>query len=155
MHYLRYISTFYSRKDIDFGSFERDVFMFKILAVIQLGLFYWYPGYMSGNESLSFSVDYISLGMITLGWFTSTKATQALGLDRTYFGAELGICESKWVTEFPYGYIPHPMIVAQIFAYMGFYRAEHSRLATPWWLVPTHIALYVIHMTQEIFDLGT
>jgi hypothetical protein len=41
--------------------------------------------------------------MIVIGYAVSMKATAALGVERTYFGAELGKCEPKWITEFPYG----------------------------------------------------
>ena len=39
-HYIRYISTFYVRRGIDFGSFKRDVLLFKTIALIQV--FYQY-----------------------------------------------------------------------------------------------------------------
>ena len=54
------------------------------------------------------------LAMIVVGYALSMKATKALGLDRTYFGVELGFLAPKWIDEFPYGTIPHPMIVCQI-----------------------------------------
>lgn len=40
---LRYISTFYVRKGIDFGSFKRDVLLFKTLALVQLFYQYFFP----------------------------------------------------------------------------------------------------------------
>ena len=36
----------------------------------------------------------------------SISATFALGVDRTYFGEELGYCPPKRVTRFPYGPTP-------------------------------------------------
>jgi hypothetical protein len=48
--------------------------------------------------------------MIAIGYGVSMKATVALGVDRTYFGAELGKCEPKWINEFPYGYSPLPSL---------------------------------------------
>ncbi len=153
VHYIRYISTYYTRIDIDFGSFKRDVLLFKTLAVTQLFLHYLFPDVMSGNSSLSFDFDLISVSMIAAGYIVSMMATAALGVDRTYFGAELGLMQPKFVTSFPYGYIPHPMITSQLFALAGFLKASHFRAATPWWIIPVHMALYLTHMTQEIFDV--
>ena len=39
----RYISTFYIRKGIDFGSFKRDVLLFKTCALAQLIYHYLFP----------------------------------------------------------------------------------------------------------------
>jgi hypothetical protein len=79
-------------------------------------------------------------------------ATRALGLDRTYFGVELGLVKPKWITTFPYGYIPHPMIVSQCLALAGFLKLAAFR-ASWGWLARGHIALYLLHMLQEHLDL--
>lgn len=79
-------------------------------------------------------------------------ATNALGIDRTYFGAELGLLPPKWITQFPYGYIPHPMIVSQVFALLGLHKAAHFRADWPY-VIPVHVALYMTHMLQEHFDI--
>jgi hypothetical protein len=60
--------------------------------------------------------------------------------------------EPKWITQFPYGYIPHPMIVSQIWALAGFYKAAHFRAISPF-VVPGHISLYLLHMLQEHLDI--
>jgi hypothetical protein len=146
VHYFRYISTYYFRKDIDFGSFKRDVLLFKTLAFSQLIYMYLFPA--SGH----FSLDWVSIGMIVSGYSVSVMATNALGIDRTYFAAELGLVPHKWITQFPYGYIPHPMIVSQIWALLGFYKAQHLREASPY-VVPVHITLYLVHMFQEHFNI--
>jgi hypothetical protein len=44
------------------------------------------------------------------------------------------------------------MIVSQIFALLGLYKAAHFRQEWPY-VVPIHIALYVVHMMQEHFDI--
>jgi len=144
-HYFRYISTFYVRRGIDFGSFKRDVLLFKTLALTQLFYQYFFPA------TLPFQVDLISIAMIASGYAVSVMATNAIGLDRTYFGSELGLVEPKWISQFPYGYIPHPMIVSQMWALLGFYKAKHFRLDFPY-AVPIHLVLYFIHMMQEHFD---
>lgn len=146
VHYIRYISTFYIRKGIDFGSFKRDVLLFKTLAIAQLAYHYILP------TKEAFQFDFISIIMIASGYIVSMLATAALGIDRTYFAAELGLVEPKWITQFPYGYIPHPMIVSQIWALLGFYKANHFRAECPY-VIPVHIALYVIHALQEHFNI--
>jgi hypothetical protein len=44
------------------------------------------------------------------------------------------------------------MIVSQVFALLGFYKASHFRHEWPY-VVPTHVALYIVHMLQEHFDI--
>ena len=58
----RYISTFYIRRGIDFGSFKRDVLLFKTIALSQLFYCYFMP------TKTAFEVDYISMGMVLSGW---------------------------------------------------------------------------------------
>lgn len=144
VHYFRYISTYYVRAGVDFGSFKRDVLVFKTLALAQLIVLYF--------SSPHFKFDAVSAAMVASGYAVSMLATRALGVDRTYFAAELGLVEPKWITAFPYGYIPHPMIVSQIWALLGFYKAAHFRAEHPY-LVPVHIALYAVHMAQEQFNI--
>lgn len=105
-----------------------------------------------GLKSGPFVLDPISIVMIFSGYAVSIMATNALGIDRTYFGAELGFCEPKWINQFPYGYIPHPMILSQIWALLGFYKAAHMHSSWPY-LIPVHITLYSIHMLQEHFGI--
>jgi hypothetical protein len=97
VHYFRYISTFYVRKGIDFGSFKRDVLLFKTIALLQLFYHYFYP------STTSFVFDPISILMVIAGYCVSMMATEAIGIDRTYFAAELGLVEPKWINKFPYG----------------------------------------------------
>merc|ERR1712146_361552 len=148
VHYFRYISTYYVRKDIDFGSFKRDVLLFKSIALAQLFNLYAVQPLRNGT----FEIDVLSIAMIVTGYGLSTMATNALGIDRTYFGVELGLLEPKWVTQFPYGVIPHPMITSQVFALLGFFKAAHFRAVNPW-VVPVHVTLYLTHMLQEEFDI--
>lgn len=49
-------------------------------------------------------------------------------------------------------YIPHPMIVSQIWALLGFYKAAHFRADWPY-VIPIHVSLYILHMLQEHFDI--
>lgn len=146
VHYFRYITTFYVRRGIEFGSFKRDVMLFKMLALGQLFYHYFFP------STTPFVLDWVSILITATGYAISSLAAGAIGIDRTYFAAELGLVEPKWIDQFPYGYIPHPMIVSQIIALLGLYKAEHFRTEWPY-VVPIHITLYVAHMLQEHFDI--
>mmetsp|Transcript_9516 Transcript_9516/g.15790 ORF Transcript_9516/g.15790 Transcript_9516/m.15790 type:complete len:732 (+) Transcript_9516:165-2360(+) len=146
VHYFRYISTYYVRRGIDFGSFKRDVLVMKSVALLQLFYHYLFP------TTTTFEFDFISIAMIVAGYVVSVMATEAIGIDRTYFGSELGLVEPKWIDQFPYGYIPHPMIVSQVCALLGFYKAAHYRAEWPY-VVPIHIGMYLLHMLQEHFDI--
>ena len=69
-------------------------------------------------------------------------------LTGTYFGIELGVVKAdyKFVTKFPYNVLPHPMILGQVVALLG-YVVPQVGAARPY-LIPIHVALYLIHMTQ-------
>ena len=130
--------------------------MFKTLALAQLFLIYLFPEFMAVNfigcDPVNFKFDVISLIMIVSGYALSILATNALGLDRTYFGVELGFYEFKLINQFPYGYIPHPMILSQVWALLGIFKASHIRTLIPF-IIPVHISLYLLHMLQEHFDI--
>mmetsp|Transcript_23110 Transcript_23110/g.35061 ORF Transcript_23110/g.35061 Transcript_23110/m.35061 type:complete len:232 (+) Transcript_23110:122-817(+) len=180
VHYLKYIHQYYFRgatkNRARYDAWKRDVLLYKTIAISNLVYIYFFP-YIS--SSASFSLDFISLAMISLGYFISISATNALGIEGTYFGIELGFVEADYnfVKSFPYSTIPHPMIVSQVFALLGFYKVPHvhsfsllpgaaagyrsgaltfigpeSGLDGWWWIIPIHILLYAIHCTQEIYD---
>eukprot|EP00939_MAST-03C_sp_MAST-3C-sp1_P000720 g720.t1 len=151
VHYVRYITTYYNRDDVAYGDFKRDVLLFKSLALVQLAGIYLKP--FAFDPLRAFEFDPLSVGMIAVGYAVSVLATKALGVDRTYFGVELGFCKPVWISEFPYGTIPHPMIVSQVVALLGFFKCEHMRESAYVWLVPVHVGLYLTHMLQEIFDV--
>jgi len=156
IHYFRYISTYYYRSETDYGSFKRDVLLFKTIALTQLGLVYLFPEFMATYvykcDFMPFTFDAVSVLMIASGYVISILATHALGLDRTYFGSELGFCSYERTNQFPYGFIPHPMIVSQVWALLGIAKAPHVNHLLPY-VIPTHIALYMTHMLQEQFDI--
>lgn len=85
------------RRGIDFGSFKRDVLLFKTIALAQLFYHYLFP------QTMPFSFDPVSVSMIACGYAVSVAATSAIGVDRTYFAAELGLVKPKWINKFPYG----------------------------------------------------
>jgi hypothetical protein len=163
VHYYCYMTTYYKRNDVSFRSFQRNVIIFKSVALIQIMYIYlgpylspWlapiFPTLFAGFPAAE--ISYVSLAMIIVGYATSIKATMALGRDVTYFGIELGEVDKpkNFVNAFPYNVIPHPMILSQILALQGFHLVPHVHERFPY-LVPFHVSLYIIHMAQEHFDL--
>lgn len=142
VHYLLYIATYASREQVSFGVFRRDVLFFKsvsmsLLAVLALSSPTWSPA---------------ALLLMVAGFGTAAWAAGTLGADRTWFGAELGICEPRRVGRIPYGVIPHPMILGSIVGLVGVSLLEPLRTDWPW-LVPCHVGFYLVHLAQEILDL--
>eukprot|EP00976_Prorocentrum_cordatum_P114329 1195833-Prorocentrum_minimum.AAC.3 len=80
MHYSMYIATYAQKTNVAFGLFKRNVVFYKTLALLQLAYYYL----------TNFQYDPTSLAMIAVGYGISTSAAIALGVDRTYFGVELG-----------------------------------------------------------------
>eukprot|EP00127_Corallochytrium_limacisporum_P004426 Clim_evm4s162 gene=Clim_evmTU4s162 len=155
LHYFRYITTYYTRKNVSYGIFKRDVFAFKCITLAQIAYFYAAP-YLAGPLTLN-DLDYMSLTLVAAGYFISMAATAALGIDGTYFGIELGQVDPKVgylsVKTFPFNIVPHPMIVGQIIALGGMYMVPHMRTDPGAFYIPLHIILYTIHLTQEVFDI--
>jgi hypothetical protein len=145
VHYFRYIGTYFSRADVDFGVFKRDALFFKAVTLVHLAVLY-------GRATLSSALDPVSIALAAAGYGISMAATGALGIDRTYFGSELGHYGYNRVSGFPYGTIPHPMIIGQVLALAGLQKQAAFRAAWPW-LAPAHAALYLLHCLQEHLDI--
>lgn len=145
-HYCIYITTFaYRQPMVAHGEFMRDVLFYKTVAISHLS--------RRLLPMVELPKDLPGLLVVLAGFGITMLATARLGMIRTYFGAELGFVKPKWITGFPYGVIPHPMIVGQIIAY--------STVLYWWWdrissenamLVAGHIGCYALHMTQEILS---
>ena len=113
-----------------------------------MGLYLWT---LPWDQGLAGVVHPLSLGLMAAGYGLATWATVVLGVDRTWFGVELGQLAPKRIARFPYGLVPHPMIVGGIVGLLGFHASPGLRELVPW-LVPVHIAFYVVHMLQEMTD---
>jgi hypothetical protein len=124
---FRYIGTYYNREGIDFGCFKRDVMLFKNVALVQtvvlliISIRDSSPAPFVTNAI--YSIDAVTIAMVIGGYWISILATIALGIDRTYFGWELGICESKWITDFPYGYV---FKYCWVFALIFFFQCDSA-----------------------------
>ena len=98
--------------------------------------------------------DYAALALLSSGFGLATLAANRLGLDRTYFGWELGEIKGDYVARFPYGVVPHPMILGGITGWLGFQKLAAFREAYPLY-VPMHILFYTAHAIQEHFAIHT
>ena len=150
IHYIQYIYVYYYRNSIDYNKFKRDVIFYKFLSLAQL-----YSLYISTFTSFScFYNNLLSIIIIILSNILSGYSAYLLGTDGCYFGIELGyISKNKnYISKFPYGYIPHPMILSQCIA---LYFMNNNLLFYNNWsfFIYFHILFYLIHMIQEQFDI--
>lgn len=150
IHYIQYIYVYYYHSSIDYNKFKRYVIFYKFLSLAQL-----YSLYIS--TFTSFSCVYnnlLSIIIIISINILSGYSAYLLGKDGCYFGIELGyICKNKnYISKFPYGYIPHPMILSQCIA---LYFMNNNLLFYNNWsfLIYFHILFNIIHMIQEHFDI--
>jgi len=143
-HYLIYICTFGFREPmVAHGYLMRDAKLFKTIALTHLG--------RRLLPLVQLPNDIPGVLLATAGFGITMLATARLGFVRTYFGSELGFVKPKWITGFPYGYIPHPMIVGQIVAYSSILFWFQGRLPMETIaLICTHMSFYTIHMVQEM-----
>lgn len=145
VHYFMYIGTYHAALldlRVSFGQFKRDVVFFKGVAYAHLAWLY------ATNFDLAHAP--FSLALVVCGYGLAGAAAAALGLDQTYFGAELGEVKPRFVTAFPYGKwgVPHPMIIGALVGLSGLACMPGLWNAMPW-LVPTHMAFYLAHCLQE------
>jgi Phospholipid methyltransferase len=143
-HYCIYICTFaYRQPMVAHGEFMRDVLLFKTLAISHLS--------RRLLPMVELPKDAPGLLLVLAGFATTMLATARLGMVRTYFGSELGFVKPQWIEGFPYGVIPHPMIVGQVFAYASILIWWRDRITTEnAVLVAGHIGFYTTHMIQEM-----
>ncbi|MCB9797837.1 MAG: hypothetical protein H6741_34590, partial [Alphaproteobacteria bacterium] len=109
VHYLIYIATFHHRDQVSYRTFVRDAVFFKLVSYAQLA--FW-------GVAL-FEPDPLAILMILGGFGLSGLAAWRLGPVRTWFGAELGQLPPTRVTGFPYGRLPHPMILGAVVGLVG------------------------------------
>ena len=142
-HYAVYMTTFAFRQPpVAHGYLMRDARLYKTIALLHLG---------RRVLPLVETTDAVGVAMCVMGFGTTLLATARLGMLRTYFGTELGFCKPQWIDGFPYGTIPHPMIVGQLFAFGSILYWWYDRLSTDTMiLIATHMAFYIAHMVQEM-----
>ena len=138
IHYLIYLGTFRERGPVAFGTFKRNAFFFKSISMASL-----FGIYLSNFEG-----NFDSLAIVAAGFGLAIYATYVLGINRTYFSAELGYDAPKRITRWPYGWIPHPMIIGAMCGIAGMLLVP-AVLANYGWLVLGHLACYLAVLMQE------
>lgn len=152
-HYIVYMTTFAFRRQppyqpVAHGYLMRDAKLYKTISLMHLA--------RRLLPLLQWPRDVPVVALASIGFGTTILATARLGMVRTYFGSELGLVKPQWIHAFPYGTIPHPMIVGQLFAFsailgwMGYY--QHLLDVETMVLIGAHMACYTFHMVQEILD---
>src|ERR1700733_8593607 len=91
-----------------FEVFKRDAVAMKTVSVAALAVVY-----------LACPLDLASLIVIAGGILLNVRAAAALGMDRTYYGAELAGLPPRRITAFPYSLVAHPMILGNVAAFGG------------------------------------
>ena len=139
VHYVLYMAALAHGPGLAYREFLRDAIAHKTVSMLALA-----SVYLS-----SFEAQWPSIAMIVLGTALSNWAALVLGLARTYFGVELGVVAPMRIEAPPYGVIPHPMITGALVALVGVHLLPGVHDTFPW-LVPGHLALYLLHLAQEI-----
>jgi len=123
---------------VDFEVFKRDAIAMKTVSVVALADVY-----------LRAPLDIASLAVIAGGILLTVRAAAILGLDRTYYGRELGGLPPHRLTAFPYSLTAHPMILGNVAAFGGTLLNPGFRVQ--WWpLAGLHVALNIGLLVMEL-----
>merc|ERR1712070_611272 len=82
LHHLIYMGTYHQAvtgEKLSFLLFMRNAFFYKTFSLMHLAY----------NYVKNFSFDPVSIALIATGYFITSASLKALGVERTYFGAEL------------------------------------------------------------------
>jgi hypothetical protein len=141
-HYLVYVTTFAFRAPpVAHGYLMRDSKLYKTISMMHVA--------RRLLPMVGLPRDWPGVSLAIAGFSITMLATARLGMVRTYFGSELDFVKPEWINGFPYGTIPHPMIVGQLVAFGSIL----------WWfalspdnvrLLVAHMTCYTVHMFQEI-----
>ena len=143
LHYTCYIFAYVFR-DVQPGIFIRDALALKTMSMALLTL-----AFVRSIRSLS-DVGPALLALPCFG--VSYLAYEALGKDLTYFGIEMGYAEPRMITQFPYGVIPHPMILGSVAGFLLLLLTPAFRAQwTP--LILIHVGFYSVVLVLEMFDI--
>jgi len=120
---------------VDFHAFKRNAVLFKALSYFQLLALY-----------AATAPGAASVCAVTLGFGLSALAAARIGVDATYFGAELGRVHPTWSDAFPYNTVPHPMCTGNLLALASVHGALWRTMPH---VVPMHFLLSLMHLVQE------
>ena len=136
-HYYLYWLAF-AFGAVPFDVFKRDAVAMKTVSVAALAAVY-----------LACPLDLVSLIVIAGGILLNVRAAAVLGIDRTYYGAELAGLAPRRITDFPYSLIAHPMILGNVAAFGG--TLINPAFRQLWWpLACLHVALNIGLLVMEL-----
>ncbi len=119
--------------------FKRDAVAMKTVSLAMLGVAYF-----------STPPDPLSLAAIALGFALNAAAASVLGSDRTYYGHEVAGLRYRRIRAFPYGWIPHPMLVGNMAAFGG--TLINPEFRQQWWpLACAHVVLNLALLFMELY----
>lgn len=122
----------------DFDAFKRNAIALKTISVTALAVVY-----------LGTPLDPVSLAVILGGILLNLRATQVLGLDRTYYGHEVAGLPGRRITAFPYSLTSHPMILGNVAAFGG--TLINTAFRADWWpLASLHVVLNIGLLAMEL-----
>ncbi len=139
VHYAIYLGTMDEPDRVSFGTFRRDAMFFKSVSLASL----------LGLYAASLDGHVLSPALVAAGFLLSGWASWVLGMNRTLFSAELGFDPPVRMRRFPYGWIPHPMILGTVAAIASMalvpgFRNEYG------WLIVGHLACYGVVLWREV-----
>jgi Phospholipid methyltransferase len=136
-HYYLYWLAF-AFGAMPFEVFKRDAVAMKTVSVSALAAVY-----------LACPLDIVSLIVIAGGILLNAQAAAALGIDRTYYGAEVAGLAPRRITAFPYSLIAHPMILGNVAAFGG--TLINPAFRQHWWpLACLHAGLNIGLLVMEL-----
>jgi hypothetical protein len=139
VHYAIYLGTLQERTPVSFGTFQRDAMLFKCVSMTQLFVVY----------AIGFQSDWGSLLGVFVGFALAGYAAAVLGPTRTLFSSELGLEPAERITRFPYGVIPHPMILGAMLGIASMLGVAQVREQYSW-LIAGHLVAYALVLGQEL-----
>ena len=136
-HYYLYWLAF-AFGAMPFDLFKRDAVAMKTVSVAALAAVY-----------LANPIDVASLIVIAGGILLNARAAAVLGIDRTYYGAEVAGLAPRRITAFPYSLVAHPMILGNVAAFGG--TLINPDFRQHWWpLAGLHVALNIGLLVMEL-----
>lgn len=137
-HYLLYWWA-YRRGTVGPRRFRRDAVLMKAVALVV-----FFVAYAEAAWS------WPSVLVMAAGFGLNGLAALVLGLDRTYYGWELGDVPHHRVTAFPFSVVPHPMLSGNAMAYAG--ALLNAEFRDAWWpLATAHLLLNAGLLCMETF----
>lgn len=135
-HYLLYWWA-YRHGAVAPRRFRRDALLMKSIALAAFFLAYAEAAW-----------SWPSVLVMAAGFALNALAAVVLGVDRTYYGWELGEVPHRRVTHFPYSVVPHPMLLGNVLAYAG--ALANADFRAEWWpLASGHIMLNIGLLVME------